>query len=146
MKVRIQKQTKTDDFFKAIGVSPKRKDEIFALVEKAHKGNDTKSGTLQAIADGVNNYTELALGAYWLGKQNATQDAAMEVVKSLFSGATKREVFSATWDAILTFVIFAVWVSAIVDLVTGKGNWFDWVLLVLEPIFIYFTLKRQEIL
>lgn len=146
MKIRIQKQNNTDDFFKAIGISPKRKDQLFELVKKARKDKDTKSSTLQAIADGSKNVTEAMVGSYIFGKQSGTEEKAHEIMGKMFGGATPNEVFLAVLDAVMTLFFMVASIANVVSIVNGHANWLTWVSLVMQIFLIVFTLKRRRII
>lgn len=150
MKIRIQKEKNANDFFKAIGISDKRKDQIFEIVKKAKKDHDTKSATLQAIADGSKNVTEAVLGSYIFGKQNGVEekahDMAHEVMGKMFGGATPNEVFLAVLDAIMTLFFIVASIANIVSITKGSANWLTWVSLAMQIFVIVFTLKRRKII
>ncbi len=150
MKIRIQKEKNANDFFKAIGISEKRKDQIFEIVKKAKKDHDTKSASLQAIADGVNNATELTLGAFWFGKMvdanDKAHDMAHEVMGKMFGGATPNEVFLAVLDAAMTLFFIVASIANIVSITKGSANWLTWVSLAMQIFVIVFTLKRRKII
>ncbi len=150
MKIRIQKQNNTDDFFKAIGISPKRKDQLFELVKKARKNKDTKSSTLQAIADGSQNIAEAMASSYIFGKQSGTEekahDVAHEIMGKMFSGATPNEVFLAVLDAVMTLFFMVASIANVVSIINGNANWLTWLSLVMQIFLIVFTLKRRRLI
>lgn len=125
MKIRIQTKNKANGFYEAVGISEKRAKEILALVKECEKKNDTKSGTLQLIADQVKDAKELSIASFWFGqdneKMNKMHEVAEHVAQGIFGGATPNQVFSAVLDA---FVFFFALLATMVAIVSFQKMWY----------------------
>ena len=46
------------------------------------------------------------------------------------------------WNVFWAILGIALWIGALVSICTGSGEWFDWFILILDPLFVLEDIRR----
>lgn len=143
MKIKIEKNKGKQHVNEVMGISDKRAAELEKIIEVASNA-DTKSGTLQGIADMCVNAHELVWASWMYGERLAVQNHARRfaerMTERLFGGASTNALFWACLEAIVTIVFMIGLVMSIKDF---RSDW--WVAIIQVVVLASIFWRRRKV-